>query len=172
MKEFDRYQFSEIFLNFYVYYNLRKLLNNFPFKPDVIRQIQHKKLRELLYYSYRNIPYYRARMDKAGFHPDSFRGVEDLQKLPPLTKDEYRTYTGKMVSENPEKYKKYYHDSTSGSSGTPLQLHRTWPERAYLLAKWLREPYTNGYKYSDKTFRMVSPHRLHASDSIFQKLDL
>ena len=37
-----------------------------------------------------NVPYYRAKMEKAGVTPDDIKGTEDLHKLPFVTKDDLR----------------------------------------------------------------------------------
>ncbi len=37
-----------------------------------------------------NVPYYRAKMEKAGVTPDDIKGIEDLHKLPFVTKDDLR----------------------------------------------------------------------------------
>ena len=37
-----------------------------------------------------NVPYYRKKMEKKGVTPDDIKGIEDLHKLPFLTKDDLR----------------------------------------------------------------------------------
>lgn len=37
-----------------------------------------------------NVPYYKAKMDEAGITPDDIKGIEDLHKLPFITKDDLR----------------------------------------------------------------------------------
>ncbi len=127
------------------------LAKNFPYPRDSIESIQFKKLKRLLCYAYRNIRFYRNRMNDAGFSPFEFNDMEEFQKLPVLTKEEYKSYVEKEVSVNPEKYDGWYKESTSGSTGTPMQVYRTWRERSYSIAKWIRAIQLNGYSFTFKT---------------------
>jgi phenylacetate-coenzyme A ligase PaaK-like adenylate-forming protein len=112
-------------------------------------------------------------MDDAGMPPDKFHSVEDLRKLPLLTKDEYREWIAETYCRAPDRYDRWFRDGTSGSTGSPLVIYRPWKEQAYIIAKWLRELVINGYRPMwDKTFCLVSPHRLASRDSILQRVGL
>jgi phenylacetate-CoA ligase len=45
-------------------------------------------LKQIISYSYRNVPHYRESFDRSGIKPDDVRSVDDLEKLPVLTKEE------------------------------------------------------------------------------------
>ena len=98
--------------------------------------------------------------------------VDEIQKLPVLHKSEYRAFTDSLFEANPEKYNRWYLDGTSGATGTPLKIYRMWSERAYMLAKYLRAMFLNGYRITDTTFCLPSPHRLAKGDSLVQTLGL
>ena len=51
---------------------------------------QNERLVKQVRHVWDNVPYYRAKMEKKGVAPDDIRGVEDLCKLPFLTKDDLR----------------------------------------------------------------------------------
>jgi phenylacetate-CoA ligase len=55
-----------------------------------MRELQDKRLVEQVGHVYANVPYYRALMDKQGVTPGDVKGVDDLHKLPFLTKDDLR----------------------------------------------------------------------------------
>ncbi len=57
---------------------------------DQIRAWQNERLVKQVQHVYKNVPYYRNLMDKKGVTPDDVRSVEDLHKLPFLTKDDLR----------------------------------------------------------------------------------
>ena len=147
--------------------SLWSLLHGFPFNRDKIKILQLKKLKKLLIHSYENIEFYRDRMESCGFDPYAIRDISELEKLPVLTKEEYRSFVDEALIKNPGEYKSWYIDSTSGSTGIPLRIVRTWPERGYMIAKWLRELYLNGFSCTDHSFRAVSPYRLGAGKDIF-----
>ncbi len=55
-----------------------------------IKKLQSEKLVKQVKHVYDNVPYYRDLMDKKGVKPDDIHGIEDLHKLPFLTKADLR----------------------------------------------------------------------------------
>lgn len=159
-------------LNIFVLWRLRRLLADFPFNADCIRQLQFNRLKKLLVYSYEKYPFYRQRMIDVSFNPYEMSSLEEMRRLPVLEKRDYRRFSESLVRSDPAKYSRYYLDGTSGSTGVPLKIYRTWNERAYMLAKYMRALFLNGYRITDTTFCLPSPHRLARRDSIVQKLGL
>ena len=52
--------------------------------------LQNEKLVKQVRHVYNNVTYYRAKMDAAGVSPDDIKGIEDLHKLPFLSKADLR----------------------------------------------------------------------------------
>lgn len=57
---------------------------------EEIKKLQSEKLVRQVKHVYENVPYYRDLMDKKGVKPDDIHGIEDLHKLPFLTKADLR----------------------------------------------------------------------------------
>ncbi len=57
---------------------------------DEIKALQSKKLVEQVKYVYENVPYYRKKMEEKGVKPEDIKGIEDISKLPFLSKDDLR----------------------------------------------------------------------------------
>ncbi|WP_195282365.1 phenylacetate--CoA ligase family protein [Harryflintia acetispora] len=57
---------------------------------EQIRAWQDERLVKTVRHVYQNVPYYRNLMDKRGVTPDDIQSVDDLCKLPFLTKDDLR----------------------------------------------------------------------------------
>ncbi len=57
---------------------------------DEIVALQTERLKWTLNHVYRNVPYYRAKFDAAGVHPDDFRELADLARFPFSTKQDLR----------------------------------------------------------------------------------
>ncbi len=57
---------------------------------EEIKKLQSEKLVRQVKHVYENVPYYRELMDKKGVTPDDINGIEDLHKLPFLTKADLR----------------------------------------------------------------------------------
>ena len=67
------------------------------FQPEVecasyeeIRAIQNEKLVKQVKRVYENVEYYRNLMDEKGVTPDDIKSIDDLHKLPFLTKADLR----------------------------------------------------------------------------------
>lgn len=57
---------------------------------EKILELQNERLVKQVKHVYDNVPYYRKKMDEKGIKPEDIRSVEDLHKLPFLTKDDLR----------------------------------------------------------------------------------
>lgn len=67
------------------------------FQPEVermpyeeIRKLQNEKIVKQVRHVYDHVPYYRAKMDAKGVKPEDIQSVDDIKKLPFLTKDDLR----------------------------------------------------------------------------------
>ena len=158
-------------LNPRIFLHLKRLMRESELSAARVRQLQFRRLKRLLIGASENFDFYRERFRSARFDPHGFSDIAELERLPVLTKQEYRDFSGALHSARPEAYQGWYEDATSGSTGTALRIWRTWDERAYMLAKWMRALYLNGYGWRDRTFSLTNPYRLR-KDSALQKLGL
>lgn len=83
-----------------------------------LRDIQSRKMKKLLLYAYNSTGYYKEAMDKAGFDPAAMLSLDDIQKVPFLTKEEIRANTERIIAKDTKGRLKRY--ATSGSTGHPL----------------------------------------------------
>lgn len=58
--------------------------------PEKIRELQNKRLVKQVKHVWDNVPYYRKKMEEKGVTPDDIKGVDDLHKLPFLSKADLR----------------------------------------------------------------------------------
>jgi len=75
------------------------------------------RLRELFGHANQHVPYYRELFSRVGFDPRAITSVDDLQRLPLLTKSEVRAHTDAMKSDLAQGLTRF---NTGGSSGEPL----------------------------------------------------
>jgi len=57
---------------------------------DEILRIQNEKIRKQVKHVYENVPYYRNLMEEKGLTPEDIQGVDDIKKLPFLSKADLR----------------------------------------------------------------------------------
>jgi phenylacetate-CoA ligase len=93
-----------------------------------LRLWQDARLRRLVTHAYESVPFYRRLFDRHRLHPRHVRGVRDLEIIPFIDKAELRR-------QRPEELLAAGHDPatllavrTSGSSGEPFTIRRTWLE--------------------------------------------
>ncbi|MDO4614242.1 MAG: phenylacetate--CoA ligase [Lachnospiraceae bacterium] len=93
------------------------------FQPEIetasrekLTEIQNKGLVETVKRVYENVPYYKKKMDDLGLKPDDIQSIDDLHKLPFLTKDDLReAYPYGLLAEPLENCVRI--QSTSGTTG-------------------------------------------------------
>src|SRR6266545_979625 len=87
---------------------------------DELEAFQLTELGPLLRHAWQNVPFYRRRMEEAGLSPDGVRTLDDLRRLPILTREE--------AGEDAEARRSTGHPlptiskATSGSTGRPLSF--------------------------------------------------
>ena len=83
---------------------------------DELQNLQSKRLVKLVDRVYHNVEYYRKLMDEKGVKPDDIKGIEDLHKLPFLTKADLRdAYPYGLLAKPLEECVRI--QSTSGTTG-------------------------------------------------------
>ncbi len=86
---------------------------------DEIIAIQNKKLKEQVQHVWDNVPYYRKKMEKKGVTPEDIQTIEDLHKLPFLSKKDLRDAYPYGLMGVPKDQVVRIH-STSGTTGMRL----------------------------------------------------
>lgn len=57
---------------------------------EKLQALQSERLVEQVKYVYDHVEFYRNKMKEAGVEPEDIKGIEDLHKLPFVTKDDLR----------------------------------------------------------------------------------
>ena len=148
--------------------NFFKLQKEETIDPVKEKRASDRRVRKLMQAAY-EIPFYRKRFEQVGLKPSDFKCTEDLYKFPVLTKDDLRKWMDE--EEGKEQYKYYFHDTTSGSSGTPTRVYYSPREKAWNMANWIRVLVRGGYNpFTGLTASRLSMHSVSASQTnIFQK---
>ena len=93
------------------------------FQPEIetmpleeMRALQTEKLKKQVRHIYDNVPYYRAKMERKGVTPEDIQSIDDLHKLPFISKDDLRDQypTGFLAVPQSECVRIH---STSGTTG-------------------------------------------------------
>tara|TARA_Y100001954_G_scaffold157036_1_gene166839 strand:+ start:6200 stop:7534 length:1335 start_codon:yes stop_codon:yes gene_type:complete len=117
---------------------------------EEIKKWRSLKLQKLIQHAYYNTVYYKNLFDSNKINPNEIRSIEDLSKLPPLTKDLAKENYNDLIPNNISRIK-YIRKNTGGSTGDPFNYlldKRSW---SYIVAEnwhnWERIGYKMGNNY-------------------------
>ncbi len=79
--------------------NYRSLVKSETCPPEELQRMQIKKLRSLITYAGRYVPYYRRLFKKAGLMPQDIRSLEDITAIPALSRYDVIEHHREMVDE-------------------------------------------------------------------------
>lgn len=110
---------------------------------------QERQLQHIINYSYKYVPFYRSLFDSLDLKPTDIKGIEDLEKLPILTKNEINSHWDDFKPTILNDIS-YYNRSTGGSTGTPLKYRITKFERFLDGASIYKGWGFGGYELGDR----------------------
>jgi len=88
---------------------------------EALREYQDVHLRETVRHAARNVPFYSRRFAEHGVDVAGFRGVDDLPRLPILTRADIIAHFDDLVATNYER-RDLVIGHTSGTTGSPLEV--------------------------------------------------
>lgn len=138
-----------------VYKTLQKKRKRLFWSEDKIEQYRISKLNRLISYAYENSPFYRDFYKQHDFHPGQFKSAADLDKIPLLDKSNLReTDPGQVMtlksSGRPFTEKDLMYEVTTGSTGKPLNITRTWRDLFYIKANDIRAFQQTGFRFNHR----------------------
>jgi len=104
---------------FYNFYSLLK--ENETKSYEEIKEYQFEKLKSQVEKAYKLTDFYKRKYDGSGFDPRELKDIDDLNKIPTLTRDEVKKASKAMILKN-IKHKIFY-GYTSGTTGKPLEVY-------------------------------------------------
>jgi phenylacetate-CoA ligase len=91
---------------------------------EVRKSLQSYRLKELVWYVYDNVPFYRKKFNEMGLSPRDIRGIEDIEKLPFTTKNDLRdNYPFGLFAVPMEQIVRIH--ASSGTTGKPTVVGYT-----------------------------------------------
>lgn len=85
---------------------------------ETMRAVQLEKLKKTVKHGYDNVPHYKKAMDEAGFKPEDIKTLEDITKIPFITKEDIAANYPTGLFAKPMADIKRVHAS-SGTTGKP-----------------------------------------------------
>jgi phenylacetate-CoA ligase len=120
------------------------------FSREDYRRFQGERLRRLVRHAYDRVPLYRRLYQAAGLDPDSVRGLEDLERIPVISKEDMRNLpVGDLVAKGVDKGR-LVERRTSGSTGEPFVIRRLRSESRVATAHRTHALHRLGMRATDK----------------------
>ena len=131
-----------------------ELLRSQWLSPADVRGLQERKLRRLIGHAYHHVAHWRERMDERGLTPDDIRTLDDLGKLPLLSKETVRAELYfDLLSDNHDK-RRIQRITTSGSTGEPLTVYVDQHQLEIRWAATQRSMEWTGWRFGDRSARL------------------
>jgi len=115
-----------------------------------IERLQNRNLRVLLKHAYESVPYYRRIFRERGLTPSDIKHLDDLVKLPILTKADIRKNFGDLISRIFPRDKLIPYQS--GGTGDPIDFYITKESFSWEIAAEFRAYGWAGYRLGDPCF--------------------
>jgi phenylacetate-CoA ligase len=121
---------------------------------EELRRLQIGRLQRLLWHSYVHVPFYRKTFARVGLTPRDIKSIEDLAKLPFLSKSDVgENLYFDMFSDTHNK-KDMHKIATSGSTGQPFVTYADRLQLEMRFASTLRSAEWTGWQVGDKQVRL------------------
>lgn len=115
---------------------------------DTIKEWQEEELKKFIKHSYEHTAYYKRLFDELGISPEDIKTVQDLKRLPIITKDIINQHYDELV---PDNISSIHHRvcRSGGTTGIPMKYlcdENTW---GYVTAAKIYYWKKAGYRYGD-----------------------
>jgi len=117
---------------------------------EAILDFQNRCLRRLVTHACRHVPYYRRLFRDSGLDPRDIRSVADLGAIPISDKNDFRAVPVQDTLARGVDRRRLVSFRTSGSSGEPFTVWRTWAEERLQSLYWTRAGRYFGQRATDR----------------------
>lgn len=134
---------------FWPYRYLGELRRTEALSTGELREIQCRRLARIVEVAGTRNEFYRRRFGSIGFSPADFKGPEDLQRLPVLTKDDIRTDLVHSFTNGFDETNTFAR-RTGGSTGTPVLVYQDYEAASIKRAAAIRHNSWAGWDVGDR----------------------
>jgi phenylacetate-CoA ligase len=117
---------------------------------EQLESYRSEKLKLLVEHAYTKVPYYKRIFDLNGLKPDDINTLDDIHKIPILSKEIVRNEGGNMLARGFD-MKHVKTGKTGGTTGTPVLVYKDSVSRSFTWASYYRWYEWMGVEMGDKT---------------------
>lgn len=126
--------------------------------PGGLRALQERKLRAIVRHAYDTVPFHRRRFDEAGLDPGTIRTLDDLERIPTMTKRDLQSSSTDMISSR-FAGAALTAERTSGSTGQPVTIRLDRRFKHLRDALFLRALTMTGYRWGRPALLLTADRR-------------
>jgi phenylacetate-CoA ligase len=122
-----------------------------------LSELQLKKFKRIVHWSYNNSPFYKRIYREAGLEPEDIKTYEDIRHVPKVEKDMLREVQtrepfpyGDILSVPLRQVTTFR--QTSGTTGTPVYHADSWQDMEWYTETWAYVLYAQGFRETDRVF--------------------
>lgn len=116
---------------------------------SAMAELQLGRLHRLLQAAGRDVPYFRDLFNEAGFDPSSVDSLEAFESIPVSSKADLQALPESLLISDRHDPERLILRNTTGSTGLPFKIYRTWSEERILGAYRRRAFRFNGLRLRD-----------------------
>ena len=129
-----------------------------------LAKFRNQRLHQLIDHAYRNVPYYRQLFDRHGVSPSQVNGIADLQRIPITMKKDLHSVPPSAIVARGYDPNRLIVRRTSGSTGIPLEIRRTWMEERLLGRSRWQTLHAMGLRMGDRLAEIEELAPVHPRD--------
>ncbi len=139
--------------------NRLRNLNN-----EEIKKYQIKRLRKIVKFAY-TVPLYHDKYRKAEVHPDDIKSLEDINKLPTVSKNDFKKYYPDGIVSSKINKNKLIEVSTSGTTGKSLTIYVDMFDIVVGLFGYIRSLNEHGINWRKDRLTIIADFQPHTVES-------
>ncbi|MDD3493876.1 MAG: AMP-binding protein [Candidatus Thermoplasmatota archaeon] len=133
---------------------------------EAIERYKSRQFRRMVRYAY-DVPVYRRKYRAAGIYPADIRGIEDIKKLPTVSKDDFRKNFPRGIVHPYFDTTHAHLVSTSGSTGQPVSLYADVYTIIKALFGFIRELKEYGVSWRKTRMSVIADIAPHAIEETY-----
>jgi len=131
---------------------------------EKLEKYQDKRIRKMVKFAY-TVPLYHDKYKKVGIHPDDIRGVKDINKLPTVSKHDFKKYYPDGIISPKIKKDKLIEVRTSGTTGKSLSIYVDMFDIVAGLFGYIRSLRAHGIDWRKDKLTIIADFAPHTVES-------
>ena len=151
---------------------LSKILKSYLFEIDRLRKItnkeltnyQNKQIKKIVRFAF-TVPLYHDKYKKFGIYPNDINKIEDLKKIPTVSKNDFKDYYPDGIISSKVNKKNLIQVSTSGTTGKTLSIYVDMFDIVYGLFGYIRSIKEHGINWRRDKLTIIADFAPHTVET-------